>query len=205
MIRLQQTELLPKLFGQVYLTDVVQKELANWPGKDFSDIREFAKNPPEWVIQKSPTAIAPEVAKANECKVKLDPGEASAISLALELSKDGSRGIVLSDDGKARAFLNQEQNPEKSKEMAANSMSTFGTHGPTHPASENQRIFATNTFSILCQGRERGFVSDLNQAVDKAKEIGVTPSRKVENKLSQFSRHLQDIEKRQQHEHDIDR
>lgn len=95
-------DVLPKLFGEVYVPLAVIQELQH--PRTPEPVKQWAQSPPEWLRISEPSAAAPSA-------MGLDPGEAQAIALALEIHADA----VLIDETFGRRFA-------KSQGLA-----TFGT------------------------------------------------------------------------------
>lgn len=78
LVNIGHVDVLPKLFGQVFVPPAVTNELA------FSSrpqaVRDFGAVPPAWLHVQRATAIQPIP--------ELHPGETEALSLALELHAD---------------------------------------------------------------------------------------------------------------------
>lgn len=87
LVNIEHVDVLPKLFGQVFVPPAVTDELA------FSSrpqaVRDFAAAPPAWLHVQRPATI--------QSIPELHPGETEALSLALELHAD----LVLIDERKA--------------------------------------------------------------------------------------------------------
>lgn len=131
LIAAGKVEVLRDLFGTVHLPDEVRKELGR-----FSGTQDFAKHPPEWVQPSNPKTIDPILAEwmkpRGQEPPRIDAGEAHALSLAKELTADGSGwALVLSDDNQARKFINM--TPE-------------------------QPVFATGYWSVILQAADRGLI-----------------------------------------------
>lgn len=88
LLLIQQQELLPRLFRSVYTVPAVIAEMRH--AKAPVVVREWAQNPPEWLIVQAPLVTLASSATGM--------GEAAAIALAKELHADA----VLIDDGEAR-------------------------------------------------------------------------------------------------------
>ncbi len=71
-------DILPRLFGKVIIPPEVSSELAQ--EKRPRPVRVFIASPPAWLIEQAPSSVEPIP--------MLHPGEASAISLALEVHAD---------------------------------------------------------------------------------------------------------------------
>lgn len=111
LILVEAVEVLPRLFGQVTIPDVVLKELANQDAP--REVQAWAAALPEWIqIQQAPISEDPSLQA-------LDPGEHAAIALALTQSQV----LLLMDDASGRA-------------VAANrGIPTIGTLGVIRAAS----------------------------------------------------------------------
>ena len=83
-------EILPRLFGQIAVPQMVRQELAH-PGAA-SEVRGWIARPPGWlVVHDVPVEPAPDLARLHQ-------GEREAILLASRLSAD----LLLLDDRRAR-------------------------------------------------------------------------------------------------------
>jgi len=90
LVLIDETNLLPYLFGTVLIPNAVFEELTHPGAPELT--RRWAQNPPGWVEVRAITSSpSPEL-------LKLDPGEREAIQLALELEID----TVLLDDADGR-------------------------------------------------------------------------------------------------------
>jgi len=88
LINIGSVEILPKLFGQVIIPPEVSAEMQRSNRPEI--VRTYIAIPPPWLIQRAPTA--------PETIALLDPGEAAAISLAMELRAD----VLLIDEALGR-------------------------------------------------------------------------------------------------------
>lgn len=184
----------------------IKEELKLWPNPAGQEVRAFAENPPPWItVPPGPTAIHPEV-QAEVDRRHLHRGEAAAISLAKVLSKDGSMGVIVSDEVAVQLFLNYEQNSGRARELAAENAGgkkwhNFGAFagirppGPNTPdnriaATEDQRVFAFSTMNLISEGAERGRIADLKAEIARAKDVGLTPSDRSERLADQLDIHL---------------
>jgi predicted nucleic acid-binding protein len=79
LILLGAVDVLPKLFGQVNTPPAVIQELKH--PRTPEPVRDWAQSPPEWLRISAPSVDTPVAAG-------LDPGEAEAIALAVELRAD---------------------------------------------------------------------------------------------------------------------
>jgi predicted nucleic acid-binding protein len=88
LIRLRCVEVLPSLFGTVFMPTKVEEELnrATTP----IEVKVFLASRPVWLVVQPPAKV--------ERIAKLDAGEEAAISLALELKAN----LLLIDDGDGR-------------------------------------------------------------------------------------------------------
>ena len=211
LVRLERIDLLPRLFGQVYMPDAIKKELLDPMMYDLQRVQEFAQNPPDWVIPKNPTTIDPTVLRAQIDR-KLHAGEAAAISLAKELAQDGSPGVVLSNEGGVRKFLNTREGQAQLRPGTDWSNWALDLKDQkTRDAPGNQRIFSANTWSVLCQAADRGLIHDFDSELARAKTI-LTPSDKVQARLELFASYWKEQRQQQSlaqspdrdHEHDRD-
>lgn len=89
LVLVNAVEALPKLFTEVYAPREVLRELADTrtPGP----VRVWAEHPPGWLKVRDPSSRLPSTAS-------LDPGEAEAISLAMEIQSP----VVLLDEKEGR-------------------------------------------------------------------------------------------------------
>jgi predicted nucleic acid-binding protein len=78
LINIGLIDILPDLFGKVIIPPEVATELAQ--DKRPQPVRAFIAAPPDWLIEQAPATV--------EAIPMLHPGEASAISLALEVHAD---------------------------------------------------------------------------------------------------------------------
>ena len=83
LILIQEEEILPKIFGEVYVPVAVLEELLH--PKAPERVREWASRTPDWVAVREPTRLDPTL------PVKLHRGEVQAISLAQELGATQTR------------------------------------------------------------------------------------------------------------------
>ena len=90
LVLLGAVDVLPQLFGEVHCPPAVLQELHH--PRAPQSVRNWAKQPPAWLHVKEPRSTTPEIL--------LDPGEAAAIRLAIELGADA----VLIDEKKGRHF-----------------------------------------------------------------------------------------------------
>jgi predicted nucleic acid-binding protein len=89
LVILGEIEVLAKLFGEVYTPPGVLRELTH--PRTPAAVKQWAEAPPEWLQIKAASAALPITSP-------LDPGEAEAISLAIEMHA----GAVLVDEKKGR-------------------------------------------------------------------------------------------------------
>jgi hypothetical protein len=195
----------------------VQEQLKQWPNPAGDLVRAFANDPPCWIeVLKETTPIHPYVQAELDLK-HLDPGEAEAVSIAMEMAKDGTMGVVVSDEVAVQHFLNYEQNPERAREIAAMNAAGDKWHnfcarkgiqppGPNTPdnriaATENQRIFAHPTLNVLADGAERKQIPDLNAEVARSKDFGLTPSPRSEILMGLLHAHIQEQSQQQSQDH----
>jgi predicted nucleic acid-binding protein len=88
LIRLGQSDILPKLFQQIFSPPEVAHEMMH--AKAPQAVRTFMASPPAWL-----RIVAPR----NQSQIpNLDPGESAAINLAIEL-----KAILMIDERDARA------------------------------------------------------------------------------------------------------
>lgn len=80
--------ILPTLFGAVILPSAVRDELADVGTP--RPVRQWIADPPSWIDVRPPATGCP----SSETLKALDPGEAAAIALAMELHAD----LLLMDD-----------------------------------------------------------------------------------------------------------
>jgi predicted nucleic acid-binding protein len=90
LIRIEQVELLPKIFRRVIIPPEVANEMLHPKAPDA--VRAFVDSPPTWLLIQAPSA---QIALPD-----LDPGEAAAISLAAELN---AALLIDEMDGRAEA------------------------------------------------------------------------------------------------------
>jgi predicted nucleic acid-binding protein len=83
-------EILPRLFGQVYIPPAVIEELKH--SKAPESVRRWAESPPEWVVVRAPQELD------STLPSKIHRGETQALSLTKELQAEW----VLIDDWDAR-------------------------------------------------------------------------------------------------------
>lgn len=88
LVLIEAIDVLPTLFGQVFLPPAVLRELIQ-PQTPLT-VREWAESPPAWLRVRTPTEA--------ESTLDLDAGEAEAILLAQELKAER----LLMDDKKGR-------------------------------------------------------------------------------------------------------
>ncbi len=199
-------KLIEEIHGHAYMPSKVQEQLGNWQGPLAHKVKEFANNLPDYITVMDPQVLDQNVA-AHVQNEQLHEGEAQAISLAKELSSDGSRGVVLSDDGGVRKFLNFEQNPEIALRNQRDEFFTAGIRadiakpGPDTPhnrlaATEDQQIFAETSLSTVCQGAERGLVAQ-KQLQDFTDSIARKPATR--ELVGQFQGYLSDQQRCQDH------
>lgn len=84
LVLIHQTDLFPKLFGEIIIPEQVARELSH-PNAPQS-VRDLIDHPPDWLKVRSPQSI--------EHIPKIDEGEEAAISLAREAHAD----LLLIDD-----------------------------------------------------------------------------------------------------------
>jgi len=90
LILTETVHVLPSIFGRVYAPSAVIRELSHRRSPEA--VRTWASSPPEWLTVQDPAHTGPS---------NLGPGEAAAISLALELKADW---VVIDDrDGSRQA------------------------------------------------------------------------------------------------------
>lgn len=89
LIRIELARILPDLYGEVTIPDVVESELTDPRAPQI--VREFMAASPPWLTIRNPQSIGRFP--------RLGAGESAAISLALELHAD----ILLVDDRRARS------------------------------------------------------------------------------------------------------
>jgi predicted nucleic acid-binding protein len=93
LILLRQQELLPNLFGRVFIPPAVADELAHLRAPE--SVRNWIARPPNWVEIKGPCSTDPTIG--------LGAGERQAICLAAEMNAD----LLLADDKSARRLARQ--------------------------------------------------------------------------------------------------
>jgi predicted nucleic acid-binding protein len=96
LILIDAIDVLPKLFPEVFTTNLVLRELTH--PKAPEPVRRWAQAPPQWLNVVDPVGLLPSTAK-------LDPGEASAISLA----KERHISNIIIDESKGTKIASQEQ------------------------------------------------------------------------------------------------
>jgi predicted nucleic acid-binding protein len=89
LVHIGAVDVLPKLFGEVHSPPTVIEELQH--PRTPEPVKQWAQSPPEWLRISAPSADVPVAAG-------LDPGEAEAIALAMELGADA----ILIDERKGR-------------------------------------------------------------------------------------------------------
>jgi predicted nucleic acid-binding protein len=89
LVLIDAIDLLPQLFGEVRVPPGVMKELQHPRTPEL--VKHWAAQPPEWLNIQAPSAATP-------LDPQLDPGEAEAIALALELGA----AAILVDEKKGR-------------------------------------------------------------------------------------------------------
>ncbi|PSF33318.1 DUF3368 domain-containing protein [Aphanothece hegewaldii CCALA 016] len=90
LLLIGEIELLPKLYKQVLIPDIVRQELSNARSPDL--VQQWINNPPEWLIIE--TVNLP----INNDLELLDAGEQAAIILA----EQQKASLIIIDDGLAR-------------------------------------------------------------------------------------------------------
>lgn len=88
LINIGHINLLPRLFHTVFVPPEVMGELAG--ARASQSVRQFAESPPDWLKTKAPKWILPGLS--------LHPGEAAAISLAIETKAE----LLLIDEKEGR-------------------------------------------------------------------------------------------------------
>jgi predicted nucleic acid-binding protein len=96
LILINAVDVLPLLFNEVYTTKAVLKELTHPKAPEL--VRRWAQLPPSWLKVAEPVNILPST-------IKLDPGEATALSLA----KERSIVNILIDEAKGTKVATQEK------------------------------------------------------------------------------------------------
>jgi predicted nucleic acid-binding protein len=102
LVLIDAIDVLPQLFGEVHVPPTVMQELQH--PRTPEPLKYWAQSPPEWLIIQTPIAVAPP-------DLNLDPGEAEALALALELRA----AAILVDEKKGRRIA------------AAHGLATLGT------------------------------------------------------------------------------
>ncbi len=97
LVRIGQVDILPQLFGQVYVPPGVVEEMSH--SSTPQRVRDWMRSPPSWLRVQAPTTL--------DESIPLDTGERAAICLARELKAD----LLLLDDQKARRFAQREGIP----------------------------------------------------------------------------------------------
>ena len=123
LINIEYIEILPTLFGQVVIPHEVSAELeqSNRP----QPVRTFISSPPPWLFRQTPSTVEPIP--------MLHPGEAAAISLALELHAD----LLLIDEVLGR------------KAAAARSIRFTGTIGILERAADKGLLDLKDAFDRI--------------------------------------------------------
>jgi predicted nucleic acid-binding protein len=127
LIRLNLTDLLLHLYGQVLLPTEVLKELQN--ARAPAEVKKWAENLPHWI-----SVQTPQLSLRAELD-GLDAGERAAIELACEARAD----ILLLDERKARRVAE-----------SLFGLTVFGTLGVLRSAHQAQLIDGVVTFEKLC-------------------------------------------------------
>lgn len=91
LAQIDQIDLLPRLFGKIFVPSVVADELRH-PSAPQA-VQAWMKEMPGWV------EVSPDIDAADPVLRRLDPGERSAIMLGLSLKAD----LILIDDRKGAA------------------------------------------------------------------------------------------------------
>ena len=125
LINIDHVDILPRLFGQIIIPREVFAELAH--EKRPECVRSFMAAKPAWLMEQSPSSIEPIP--------MLHPGEASAISLALEIHAD----LLLIDEMLGR------------KAAASRGIRVTGTVGILEKAADERLIDLENAFEKLKQ------------------------------------------------------
>jgi predicted nucleic acid-binding protein len=86
LVLIEQSELLPKLYGQILIPDVVAWELNHSATPDV--VRRWIRTPPDWL------KIVPVTTDAHPISSELDVGERAALALALSVESQ----LVIMDD-----------------------------------------------------------------------------------------------------------
>lgn len=97
LILIQAVEVLPRLFGHVYVPPAVLDELKHPAGPE--PVGLWASAPPPWLSIREPSRLVP--------LPRLDPGEAAAIALAEELRADA----ILIDEQAGRRAARERGHP----------------------------------------------------------------------------------------------
>jgi predicted nucleic acid-binding protein len=92
---LSHLNILPTLFGEILLPPEVIAELRDILAPDAHGL---LNNPPPWMIVKAPSSVEP---------LRLDPGEAAAICLAMEIHAD----LLIIDEKKGRRLARSRNLP----------------------------------------------------------------------------------------------
>ncbi|BAU10445.1 hypothetical protein LEP3755_09290 [Leptolyngbya sp. NIES-3755] len=90
LILIEQIDLLPQLYGQIFIPDVVRDELADQDAPDL--VRAWISSSPEWLMTLTVTH------PFDPALMELDRGEQAAILLAEELEAT----LILMDERKGR-------------------------------------------------------------------------------------------------------
>jgi predicted nucleic acid-binding protein len=95
LILIGAVDALPQLFKDVHVPPIVLTELLHPRAPE--RVRQWVKSPPDWLLVKAPSSTPEAVSW-------LDPGEAEAIALAMELNAEA----VLIDERKGRLIAEKQ-------------------------------------------------------------------------------------------------
>jgi predicted nucleic acid-binding protein len=126
LVLLGAVDVLPKLFGQVHAPPAVIQELQQ--PRTPTSVLQWAQSPPTWLNISVPSA-------ATSVAAGLDPGEAEAIALAVELAADA----VLIDEKVGRRIAQSQ------------GLATFGTVTVLELAAEAELIDLQSALNRLEQ------------------------------------------------------
>jgi predicted nucleic acid-binding protein len=107
LVLLGAVDVLPKLFREIHVPSEVMRELHH--PRTPEPLKRWAQSPPDWLCIHAPSKDIPLV-------TGLDPGEAQAIALALELRADA----VLIDEKKGRGTPSRRGSPLWARSPSSN-------------------------------------------------------------------------------------
>jgi predicted nucleic acid-binding protein len=97
LVLLGQEEILHTIFGTLHVPPEVLAELSQSTSPELDCVRRWAASPPEWIVVQTPAI------RDGQWAERLDPGEAQALALALELDADW----ILIDERRGRAVVRE--------------------------------------------------------------------------------------------------